>query len=77
MQAERPQTPTPPEGLRPAQLGIVLLGRVIVGRERYPRRSCPAGADWHHGALAGAERLSAQQRPLRTGGHTTAPRWQA
>jgi len=31
MQAERPQALTPPEGLRPAQLGIVLLGRVIVG----------------------------------------------
>src|SRR5690242_8761967 len=26
-----PRPPTPPEGLRPAQLGIVLLGRVIVG----------------------------------------------
>ena len=31
MRAERPQALTPPEGLRPAQLGIVLLGRVIVG----------------------------------------------
>jgi len=31
MQAERPQALTPPEGLRPAQLGIVLIGRVIVG----------------------------------------------
>jgi hypothetical protein len=30
MQAERPQVLTPPEGLRPAQLGIVLLGRVIL-----------------------------------------------
>jgi hypothetical protein len=31
MQAERSQALMPPEGLRPAQLGIVLLGRVIVG----------------------------------------------
>lgn len=31
MQEERAQSPTPPEDLRPAQLGIVLLGRVILG----------------------------------------------
>jgi hypothetical protein len=31
MQAERPGNVTPPENLRPAQLGIVLRGRVILG----------------------------------------------
>lgn len=31
MQEEWPPRPTPPGGLRPAQLGIVLVGRVILG----------------------------------------------
>jgi hypothetical protein len=31
MSAENARVPTPPEGLRPAQMGIVLLGRPILG----------------------------------------------
>ena len=31
MQAGQPKSVTPPEDLRPAQLGIVLRGRVILG----------------------------------------------
>ena len=59
MPASRPRAPAPPEGLRPAQLGIVLVGRVVAGHASATladlaqrgflalgEASGPAGADW-------------------------------